>query len=304
MRAQLNTGGSELSVEPFEPKYFRDLGSKRSKITYGPFDIPGSEDAATRGMVSFHDMNAMIPCHDCLITGFVSALQFLDGKSANANKNMWLHHTGLDEPQPHRPGLTRRAGYYLRKGDEIFQTVDVMNRLNETTGIKPTDTVFTARGGDGWVSKYSGDLVLAVPHIHDGNTKQELYLDGQLVCTNVPRYAETSEFITHLEEDGHEHDHGSSEHIYHVSSITQCANVGKVVLGNRFTLASWYDLVQHAALVDHHGDPEPIMAIEFLYLARPQEEAIKDILAMKPGDLKSFQDQVRENTGGKEPASG
>jgi len=46
-------------------------------------------------MVSFHDMNAMMPCHDCVITGFVSDLRFLDGKTANAKQNIWLHHTGL-----------------------------------------------------------------------------------------------------------------------------------------------------------------------------------------------------------------
>ncbi len=93
--ARLTCYTTAAKVEPIPSKYFQDLGSKRVKITYGPFEIPGSEDPATDGMVSFHDMNAMMPCHDCIITGFVSDLRFLDGKSANANKNLWLHHTGL-----------------------------------------------------------------------------------------------------------------------------------------------------------------------------------------------------------------
>jgi hypothetical protein len=179
------------------------------------------------------------------------------------------------------------------------------NCLNETRFTAPTEKVFTAKGGAGWTSKVTADLLLMVPHIHDGNTKQEIYLNGQLACTSVPAYGETSDFITHVDpEDGHGHDHGASgEHIYHVSSISQCANVAKVVPGSQFTIASWYDFEKHVAQKDHHGELEPIMAIEFLYLARPQEEAIKDILAMKGGDLQAFQDQVRGNNDKKEPAS-
>ncbi len=243
----------------------------------------------------------------------------------------------LSCPVPDRKSCrrTRKAGYYLRKGDEIFQTVDIMNLspqvqtvnlviewefiegtpagfdivfpvwldvkgncLNEGLGINGTDKIFTAKGGAGWTSKITADLILMVPHIHDGNTKQEVYLDGQLACTSVPKYGESADFITHEEPgDGHGHDHGDqSEHIYHVSSISQCVNVTKVVPGNRFTIESWYDFVQHVAQKDHHGELEPIMAIEFLYLARPQEEAMKHILEMKGGDLQAFQDQVRNNT--------
>jgi hypothetical protein len=35
-------------------------------------------------------------------------------------------------------------------------------------------------------------------------------------------------------------------------------------------------------MVDHSGGFEPIMAIEFLHVARPQEEVLKEIAAMKP----------------------
>lgn len=82
-------------VDPLEPKFFQDLGAKRVKITYGPFAIPGSNDPLTMGMVTNHMFNITMPCRDCLITGWASDLQFLDGTSANANNKMWMHHTGL-----------------------------------------------------------------------------------------------------------------------------------------------------------------------------------------------------------------
>ncbi|KAK0752757.1 hypothetical protein B0T18DRAFT_314162 [Schizothecium vesticola] len=351
-------------IDPIEPKFFKDLGAKGVKITYGPFAIPGSHDPETMGMVTNHMFNITMPCHDCLITGWSSDLQFVNGTSANANNNMWMHHTGLMnlnrtdlacEHWPERISVngnerspfdftlkgTRKAGYFLRAGDEIHQTLDVMNSattpqsvhlvveweflpavhpafdivvpvwldvkgncLNQSTGILPTDKVFTAKGpAAGWTSKVAGDLVLMVPHIHDGSTKQDVFLDGRLVCTNVPAYGETAEFVTHRAAGGGGHDHGGAEggHVYHVSSVSQCEAVGKVVPGSRFTIQSAYDMVLHEGSLDHHGEPEPIMAIEFLYIARPQAEAMKDILAMGPGDLKDFTDQVRGLKTPKEP---
>lgn len=90
-----NPPTTAAKVDPIEPKFFQDLGAKRVKITYGPFAIPGSNDPVTMGMVSNQMYNITMPCHDCLITGWSSDLQFLDGTSANANNKMWMHHTGL-----------------------------------------------------------------------------------------------------------------------------------------------------------------------------------------------------------------
>ncbi len=169
--------------------------------------------------------------------------------------------------------------------------------LNETVGVGAEAQVFTAKGKSGWKSRHSGELILGVSHIHDGNTKQDIFLDGKLVCSSVPAYGETAEFVTHNEGDGHGHDHGEDEHTYHVSSITQCNNFAKVVPGSHVTITSDYDMKTYSGQLDHHGEPEPIMCIQFLYLARPRDEAMKDILASKNGDVQAFSDQVRANQG-------
>ncbi|KAK5656819.1 hypothetical protein OQA88_4367 [Cercophora sp. LCS_1] len=340
-----------VKLEDIEPKFFKDLGSKRARAYYGPYVVPSSEDHETHGMQMFPDMNILLPCHDCLITSFTADLQYEGGKTANANTGMWLHHNGLMnlnrsdmacEQWPERMSVNgnersvfdytnngaRKAGYYLRKGEQVFLVTEVMNMqkepktvymvmeweyipttpkdfdivfpiwldvkgncLNETNGVAKEDGIFTAKAATGWTSKYSGDLILAVSHIHDGNTKQDIFMDGKLVCSSVPAYGETAEFVSHAESDGHGHDHGESEHIYHVSSITQCQNVSKVVPGSHFSITSYYDYEKHVPMKDHDGGLEPIMGIQFLHLARPQEEALKHIAEGKPGDLDAFRNR-------------
>lgn len=349
----MSNSHSAAKLEVVEAKFFKDLGSKRARISYGPYVVPSSEDPETNGMKSFPDQNILLPCHDCLITSFTADLQYEGGKTANANTGMWLHHNGLMnlnrsdsacEAWPERMsvngnerstfdytlGGTRKAGYYLREGDQVFLITEAMNMqkepktvymvmeweyldkpisadfdivfpiwldvkgncLNETNGVQSEAGVFTAKSATGWTSKHAGDLILAVSHIHDGNTKQDIFMDGKLVCSSVPAYGETAEFVSHVEgDDGHGHDHGESEHLYHVSSITQCANVAKVVPGSHFSIASYYDYEKHVPMKDHHGGLEPIMGIQFLHLARPQKEAMEYIKSLKPGDLEAFRNR-------------
>lgn len=83
------------NVQVLEPKNFKDLGSKRVKIRYGPMVVPGIDDESTHGMQSFDGMNAAMPCQDCLITAALPNLEFEDGTTANANTSMSLHHTVL-----------------------------------------------------------------------------------------------------------------------------------------------------------------------------------------------------------------
>ncbi|KAK3312677.1 hypothetical protein B0H66DRAFT_537761 [Apodospora peruviana] len=362
-------------VQVLEAKYFKELGAKRVKITYGPMLLPGADDATTHGMQGFPDRDVLMPCRECLITGFTTDLQWEDGSTANANKGVWLHHTGLmnlnrtDASCPEWPERinvngnerspfdmtvkgTRKAGYYVRKTDQIFLQTEVMNYAQDprlvylameweyVEGIPdgfdivtpvwldvkgncltdlpapagPNNMVFNVTmGAAGYSPNFTGELFLIVPHIHDGNTKQEVYIDGKLVCQNVPGYGETEAFVTHEgmyghehehgEEPGHEHgggeeghhDHGSDDHILHVSSITQCVNLGKVGPGNKITVASWYNMTEHKPMKDHDGSLEPIMGIAFLHFARPKDEVLKDILAMKGGSVEAFLARVAEN---------
>jgi len=199
---------------------------------------------------------------------------------------------------------------YLDGTPDGFQTatpvwLDVKGGcLNQSTGVGPADTVFNATLKPGWSPDFSGDLFLAIGHVHDGSTKQQMFIDGKMVCENRPRYAETPGFVTHVGMYGHEkehasadpdhdhehdHDHGTSDHIMHISSVAPCNNLGMVGPSNVFTLTSYYNLTMHPGMESHDGSLEPIMGIEYLFIARPKDEAVKawDSSTKKP-DLGKF----------------
>lgn len=78
------------NMTDMEPQFFKDMGSKRVKIAYGPYMAPSASEQ--NGMKTFLDRNAMKPCSDCLITYMQASLQYPNGSNANADTGMWLHH--------------------------------------------------------------------------------------------------------------------------------------------------------------------------------------------------------------------
>ncbi|KAK1756541.1 hypothetical protein QBC47DRAFT_445166 [Echria macrotheca] len=127
-------------------------------------------------------------------------------------------------------------------------------------------------------------------------------MNGKLVCESIPGYGETEGFVSHEERDGHHHDHGTGEHILHVSSISQCsAHIGKIVPGDRFTITSSYEMKQHPGMKDPDGSLEPIMGIQFLHLARPHRLKVSRTFSLHHRDLQAFLDQLERLTGKKTP---
>jgi hypothetical protein len=72
-------------------------GSKTIKIRYGPFKIPNASIknmAGEMGMLFNYPMDKVArPCEGkCTIVGMTAGLEYLDGKSANIDTGLWLHH--------------------------------------------------------------------------------------------------------------------------------------------------------------------------------------------------------------------
>ena len=83
-----------LSTQNLEASYFPSLSPYRVKASYGPFIVP---DAATDdGMIDYNGLMTN-PCAagDCLITWMQAGLEYQDGRTANADTGLWLHHTVL-----------------------------------------------------------------------------------------------------------------------------------------------------------------------------------------------------------------
>lgn len=72
-------------------QYFPQYNAQRVKIRYGPFTTQSMN--LKNGMASFMDKNATMPCTDCVVTFMQAGLEYEDGSVADANTDLWLHHT-------------------------------------------------------------------------------------------------------------------------------------------------------------------------------------------------------------------
>lgn len=71
-------------------------GVKRVKIRYGPYSVIGTNKTSITGesgmLWNYPDTNVAKPCTECTIVGQVAGLEYPDGRNANVDTGMWLHH--------------------------------------------------------------------------------------------------------------------------------------------------------------------------------------------------------------------
>jgi hypothetical protein len=71
-------------------------GAKGVKIRYGPYsviDMMKFNSHGEPGMLDgYPDRNVEKPCESCMIIGMTVGLEYPDGKEANTDTDMWLHH--------------------------------------------------------------------------------------------------------------------------------------------------------------------------------------------------------------------
>jgi len=81
------------TVTTLTPQFFTDQGSKRVKVTYGPFVVPPMN--VNNGMKDFEYATVTFGCSDCTVTYMQAGLEYPNGTYANANTSLWLHHVVL-----------------------------------------------------------------------------------------------------------------------------------------------------------------------------------------------------------------
>jgi hypothetical protein len=81
------------TVTTLTPQFFTDEGSKRVRVTYGPFIVPSMD--INDGMQQIAVEEVTIGCKDCTITYIQAGLEYPNGTYANANTSLWLHHVVL-----------------------------------------------------------------------------------------------------------------------------------------------------------------------------------------------------------------
>ncbi|OAL35866.1 hypothetical protein AYO20_04772 [Fonsecaea nubica] len=143
--------------------YFSEYDSQRVTIKYAPVSVPPMTE--NDGMAQYFQPSTTLPCRDCVITLLEMGLEHADGRVADADTGMWLHHgvmvnrnqsdavcgkgsygqrfaasgnerTAID----FSGGGSVKAGYYIGRSDEVALAVDLMNMLHSEP---QTDVVFT-----------------------------------------------------------------------------------------------------------------------------------------------------------------
>jgi len=92
---QAKGGGSGRTVA-LKTRLTRISGSRSVKIRYGPFTVKGGGANGGEGMIWNQPTPKIAkPCSKCVILAMNAGLEYLDGKDANTDTNMWLHHMVL-----------------------------------------------------------------------------------------------------------------------------------------------------------------------------------------------------------------
>lgn len=137
-------------------------GVKRIKLRYGPYSVPNMNKTSITGeagmLWNFPDLAIPKPCTTCTIVSQVAGLEYPDGKNANIDTGMWLHHmvhfaigTGRWDPtcvgKPSLPHIDvnatpQNAERYFSSGNERTHVqLDVLGATGTKFGyhIKSTD---------------------------------------------------------------------------------------------------------------------------------------------------------------------
>jgi hypothetical protein len=162
-------GASAKKVEMKSPSLVP--GARRVKLRYGPYSVPNMNKAGINGeagaLWNYPDTSVAKPCTECTILAQQAGLEYPDGRNANIDTGMWLHHmvhftigSGRWDPTcygksslPHvdvgaspsngeryfssgnertlvdmdRGGAETKAGYHLKSTDRYAFIVDLMN---------------------------------------------------------------------------------------------------------------------------------------------------------------------------------
>jgi hypothetical protein len=78
----------------------KELGSRRVKIRYGPYEVPGKDRGAIGKMMdgeggmawNMPERNVQKPCTHCMVTYIEAGLEDPAGNVKNTKDGLWLHH--------------------------------------------------------------------------------------------------------------------------------------------------------------------------------------------------------------------
>jgi hypothetical protein len=120
----------------------------------------------------------------------------------------------------------------------------------------PSDQKSFEIAGPAWNSSINGRVVTVVSHLHDGGVNLHVQRDEKEVCVSNAEYENASS------SEDHKHGEGMS----HITRMSGCNDIGRMSIGEEWTVRAQYDLEKHQPMLDDDGKPEPVMGISVVYV--------------------------------------
>ena len=134
-------------------------------------------------------------------------------------------------------------------------------------------TVFKLGMELAWTATVAGHIITTFTHVHDGGVLLETTRNGKVVCATVPVYGGQPGFVDPSPAGGaggrqqHHGDDAGYRGLAHVSGMAPCEGLGRIEVGDVWSVVATYNFTERPAMVDHHGTTVPIMGITSLYFA-------------------------------------
>ncbi|RDW63661.1 hypothetical protein BP6252_11206 [Coleophoma cylindrospora] len=109
-----------------------------------------------------------------------------------------------------------------------------------------------------WTSTINGRIATVLGHLHDGGERLSLHRDSKEVCEIKAVYGMKNEF---------EH-HEPGMDMSHITSMSTCNDAGRLTVGEEWMLKAHYNLDKYEPMLNGHGQPEPIMGIDIMYVIK------------------------------------
>lgn len=121
-----------------------------------------------------------------------------------------------------------------------------------------------------WKADFAGEVVWTGGHLTDGGDTLDLTRNGVVVCEQKARYGEREGYI---EVDGsyNNGDYGyghEAEAREHLSSMTSCASVGRIEVGDEWAVAANYNFSKYVPMREGDGRLAPVMGINLMYVVK------------------------------------
>ncbi|KAK4952344.1 hypothetical protein LTR10_009150 [Elasticomyces elasticus] len=277
---------AEIATTNLTAQHFPELGSRRVKTTYGSHVVQSRKE--NDGMSQFQSAIAP-PCVDCTITFMQAGLEYLDGTTADATTNMWMHHvvllnrgkkdsvcadmpaqrffasgnerTAVDLTSTFSALGTQHLGYPVAENDTFVISSELMNMLNT-----PQEVVFSMT----WEFLPAPPIYFkpAVPFWLDvggcGNSDVPAKPGEQFEYISPVLTANSHWDIVFI--GGHLHDGGTHLDVIRNGEIS-CLNAGSTLPGDQIYIKAYYDTNAHTPMATADNDTlEPVMGIALAYL--------------------------------------